>query len=645
MRDCKKRDYAVPAAATVLKSSLNWLVLTFSNPAYNPVLSTVRLSSDNPRPKDPRRQATARRLALISLILGLIVLTGTAETAKTLAGTDSLTTATTTLANTTGEQRTLVVLVNFQNSPSSQPYSVETVRNLIFGSVSNFYYESSYHQTWLSGDVYGWFTIPMDSTVCDTAAMATHANAAAVAAGANLGSYSRYVYVFPHNSCSWPGITLKSSNSVPRVYLNGSLNFKDAAHELGHSFGLYHSGSLDCGAASIGSNCTVSEYGDKFDDMGNGSYHFNAYQKERMGWLNSGGAPPIVTVEQSGTYFVEPLETLSAGGAKALRILKSIDAVTGDKTWYYFEFRQPVGFDSALASNSNVVNGLIVHQATHFSNSFNFFFSYLLDMTPETSSWLDPALVVGRTFQDGTAGFNIVPIACTNAGCSVNVNFSPSTGQCVNSNPSLTMTPSQPAPVLPGTAQVFTVNISNNNSANCSPTTFNLQAGLPNGWSALLSSPSVVLSSGTSGSMTLTATSPVTALAGTYNVAVTAANSSASVYSGSASAVSTISPLPTQLPVTVAISTDKPSYSLNSVATMKAVVLRGTAPIAGVTVTFTLTKANGSRVTIVGTTAGDGSVTAKYRIAKKDPRGVYQDEASSSLDGSRQTATTSFTVN
>ena len=41
---------------------------------------------------------------------------------------------------------------------------------------------------------------------------------------------------------------------------------------MGHNFGLYHAGSVDCGANVIApSGCTVTEYGDPFVIMGNQS--------------------------------------------------------------------------------------------------------------------------------------------------------------------------------------------------------------------------------------------------------------------------------------------------------------------------------------------------------------------------------------
>jgi hypothetical protein len=380
--------------------------------------------------------------------LALVLVAVMRNVPNTNAQATSFTAATLALPNTFGEQRTLVVLVNFQNNPTAQPFTVSQVRNMVFGSVSNFFYENSYTQTWLSGDVYGWVTIPMNSTVCDTKVLSQYANNAAAAAGADLSSYTRYVYVFPHNACSFGGYTATTSNSVPRVYLNGNLTFKDVAHELGHSFGLDHAEALECGTASIGTNCSVIDYGDKFDDMGTGSTQLNAYQKERLGWLNYGASPSITTVESSGTYFIEPLETLSTGGAKALKILKSIDPITGDKTWYYVEFRQAVGADAGLSAYPNVTTGALIHQATQFSDSFNLFYSYLLDMTPETSSWLDPALPVGRSFQDTDAGITVSIISVGSTGATVIVTFGNSTAT-PTPTPTATPTPTPSATPTP----------------------------------------------------------------------------------------------------------------------------------------------------------------------------------------------------
>src|SRR5262245_53981152 len=74
--------------------------------------------------------------------------------------------------NTFGAQHTLVILVNFQDK-AVEPYTVSYAQNVVFGLTSNWYMENSYGQAWLTGDVVGWYTIPLDSTVCDASSIAT----------------------------------------------------------------------------------------------------------------------------------------------------------------------------------------------------------------------------------------------------------------------------------------------------------------------------------------------------------------------------------------------------------------------------------------------------------------------------------------
>src|SRR5258708_19447752 len=101
---------------------------------------------------------------------------------------------------TLGAQSTLVILVNFQNDPANEPYPVATAQSLVFGTASSFFLENSYQQTWLTGNVVGWFTIPLSSTTCNLTSIASYAQSAASAAGVNLTAYTHYVYPFPQNN-------------------------------------------------------------------------------------------------------------------------------------------------------------------------------------------------------------------------------------------------------------------------------------------------------------------------------------------------------------------------------------------------------------------------------------------------------------
>jgi hypothetical protein len=322
------------------------------------------------------------------------------------------------LPNTLGEHKVALLLVNFTDN-TSQPYTLAEAGSVLT-QTSAFLQENSGGQTWLGGAPHGWLTLPIAQT-CDATAIAAAAGQAAAMAGIGLTGYQHVVYVFPRNSaCAWSGQGTVGGTSG-RIWINGRLELKVLAHELGHNFGLYHSHSLECGNAVLGSSCMTYDYGDTLDDMGNTSAsHFNAFQKERLGWMSSGSLPGVATVTASGTYTLAPYATGS--GTRALKIPKSVNATTGARTWYYLEFRQAGGFDAVLASlaGNNIASGVIVR--TGADDDINS--SFLLDLTPESSAyadWNDPALVLGRSYNDAAAGVVITPLTVGSSGATVHV--------------------------------------------------------------------------------------------------------------------------------------------------------------------------------------------------------------------------------
>src|SRR5262249_55869770 len=106
--------------------------------------------------------------------------------------------AVTAVAAVTGAQKTAVRIVNFSDN-TPQPYTKAAIQTMVFTNTSNFDLENSYGQTWLTGDVYGYYTIAQSSTVCDYPTTATLARNAATAAGVNLDNYTHHVIAFPSN--------------------------------------------------------------------------------------------------------------------------------------------------------------------------------------------------------------------------------------------------------------------------------------------------------------------------------------------------------------------------------------------------------------------------------------------------------------
>ena len=390
---------------------------------------------------------------------------------------------------------------------------------------------------------------------------------------------------------------------------------------------------MDCGATAIGSNCTTSDYGDTLDIMGNpSSAHFNAFQKDRLGWLDYNVSPPITSVQTSGTYTIAPYEPLGST-AKALSVVKSTDHQTGNRTWYYIEYRQAIGFDSFLSSNNNVAKGVVIHTGSEASSNS----SYLLDMTPETSSWSDPALVVGKSFYDPDAGVAIAPVAVSSMGTTVSVSFEPLA--CVRTAPSVALSPSQTQWVQPGSSVTYTVTVTNNDNTGCTASSFLLESLVPSGWTADFVTAALSISPGASAATTLRVTSPASATDGFYDLEVMATNST-----DAASTASTWATVVLMSSLDVTAATDKSSYPTNTSVSLTANVRADGTPVANASVVFTITKATGAVMQQTATTGANGPAVSQFRLKKNDPLGTYQVVAAANVNGISGSGSTSFTV-
>ena len=546
---------------------------------------------------------------------------------------------------TMGQQNVAVILVNFQND-LGQPVTTDYARSMVFTNVNNFYQEASFGQTWLNGDVFGYYTIAMDDTVCDNYKLASLADQKATAAGVQLGNYARKVYVFPRNACGWAGLANVGGSST-RAWINGGMSLLVVGHELGHNQGLSHAQSLNCDTSPLGNTCTTHSYGDTADIMGNyRAAHFSPFAKDLLGWLNDGVSPPIHTVSASRRYSIEPYSSQSVG-PKAIRVPRGTDS-SGRKLWYYLEYRQPVGADAVLGSTGNLTKGVIVRLATEG----DIYSSRQLDMSPNssTSSYgdlADGALAVGQTYTDGAAKVSITLASADAGGATIDVIYSGTPAPtCSRAKPAVTLSGPATA-VAAGTQVTYNVAVSNKDSSACPATTFNLARSLPSGWTGTLAATTLALSPGASGSTTLRVTSPATAAAGGFAIGAGTASSAGSTHTANASATYTVAAgdSGTGGTLTETVGTDKAIYSRGQTVYMSALVKRDGVAVKGAGVSFRIAQPNGGSTVLSATSATDGYARASYRLSRgKSAVGNYALRADATSSGSSATATGSFSV-
>jgi hypothetical protein len=332
----------------------------------------------------------------------------------------------------------LVMPIRFTDT-ASEPFTPTQINTEFQTKVAPYYQEVSYGQQLLNITVAclppasagncaantspgGWLKgldsvtkLPIATPPCSNFnAIGLAADTAAVQAGYNLANYKNRYYVMPSiGGCGWAGLAYVGypyqawSNGVNALWVYG--------HELGHNFTLWHAGSLYCPGQVIGGSCSVKEYGDPFDVMGNvRTMHFNAMQKSVLNWIPA----TSVQTQSSGTatYTLSPLE--SPG-----QTTYAVKIPASTKRTYWIEFRQPIGFDAALSGLPNL--GAQVRVSAPFDypcSSCGGDDTEFLDMTPATgNNFNDGTLLAGLSYTDSSNGINISVVSASATALAVQV--------------------------------------------------------------------------------------------------------------------------------------------------------------------------------------------------------------------------------
>lgn len=356
-----------------------------------------------------------------------------------------------------GEQKTVVILVDFLDD-GDPVNTADEIREAIFNDpngLNGFIREASYGKTWLTGEIFGWYTIP-EISECNAAfieRMAIEYSDPEI----YFPSYSRIIFITPFNpKCTVAVGTIgladidsadgASKSSKLRVTWSGNDVVYVMSHELGHNFGAYHAISYDCGSNIISvaaEGCKDFIVGDPFDVMGRGiiSKHQNAYIKKTIGWLDQSNEFVVLA---GGRYVLYPLE-IGSSNIKSLKIplrhdipicLISSEGDCLEGYWvdsYILEYRIPFGFDSGIGEIDH--QGIILRATMKYQGSGIAEIAYpgirgmtaLLDTTPNSifdspESWIvnndakDSLLILGNKFYDPLNEVSIEPIKLTEDG-------------------------------------------------------------------------------------------------------------------------------------------------------------------------------------------------------------------------------------
>lgn len=423
-----------------------------------------------------------RKLSLTGTqVDGQLVITSKQSVLMAADAAGSTTTTVGTTAIVKGDQKTLSILLNFNDAALSCTQA--DLQNRLFGStgttVNTNFRNSSRNQVSFSGNVVGPFNISYSKAgSCDYNGWASAAEAAAKAAGIDTTQYTRVNYVTPTNStCGWGGL----------AYMPGRQSWVQActstgifSHELGHNLSFHHAAT------------PTSEYGDGSDPMGGAkAVLFSGANRVMAGWMAPG---TVVDITGGGTFAIDALAVAAPTSPQVMRIFKA-----DSNEWYHVSLRKAIDLDTSLSP------------------------TYLDKVTVVKASGKLPAkttlvatLGAGQAWTDSANGITVTHQSL--AGNTATVGVAMTGATCTTAAPTVAVSPATQSG-SPGTARSYTVSVKNNNTAACGTGTVALSQTLPAGFTGSVPA-SVSVSPGATVSASWTVTPSATVGAGSYGVDV-----------------------------------------------------------------------------------------------------------------------------
>jgi M6 family metalloprotease-like protein len=366
------------------------------------------------------------------------------ETIVTRSSSDGLSVTSPAKPESVGVQRTLAFLLTSAGRPTP-PSPAEMKTSIFNGDAAKFFEEQSYGKVSFVGDVTDWISIAPYSGIdgegstefstLNTPEISQYVTQNRI----DLSQYGRIIYIYNgvhagqssvgKSNILFNGRTYRFSQSQVGWLSNGSdgtyspkrplSGFQGLlAHELGHALGVWHANFWLCNGSSLDTNCEHKEYGSTFDVMGHPSKatHFNAYYKDKLGWLDNASK---IYINKSGQYSIKALE--SRTGVRTA-IITNPAVPTADP--FYLEYRQPVGYDNIL---DLLASGLQINQIVGSMTR-------LLDANyMNVARPIQASLMPGSTFEWPSRGITIGSV--TTSPLAVNFRVAMTAPQCVRNDP------------------------------------------------------------------------------------------------------------------------------------------------------------------------------------------------------------------
>ncbi len=359
---------------------------------------TFHLRTDRRLDTGDRVRVTGTRTGLVVRASEVVVLAGPAERR--------------TGARAPASTKILAMRVYWSATAPASPTTTDFRQSMI-GDANSWFAEVSHGRYSVSGKVTPWLKIRQPRSCGDVDTIMSRALAAAKAKGFAVSTFGRRIVYEP---CGMGWAAGLGSMPGPNIWLFKNTELSVNVHEQGHNLGLDHANARGCTRAgdpvTWSSTCTVYEYGDTADVMGNESTgHYNAYSKQKLGWLQQGA-----TLTADATRTLTPAETTGPG-------LKSLRVKVSASRSYWLELRTPTGTDAGWVDGNYGVQLRLAHGKA----------SQLVDLAPgsfdpqewEEGDWgefSESALPAGGSWTT-PEGVRITVVDQTAAGAEVRVDF------------------------------------------------------------------------------------------------------------------------------------------------------------------------------------------------------------------------------